>query len=73
MTKVSLFLFIVSIFLLSGCVNRRGISATYYNDCHEYYDVRGYYHKDCDKNIVDYKDIKKVFEAKQKPKGNVWQ
>jgi hypothetical protein len=44
--------------LFSGCVNKRGISATYYNDCREYYDMHGYYHKKCDENIIEYKEVK---------------
>ena len=43
--------------LFSGCVNKRGISATYYNDCREYYDMHGYYHKKCDKNLVEFKEV----------------
>ena len=66
--------------LLSACVNKRGISATYYNDCKEYYDFQGYYHKKCDENIVDYKEVKetggKIIDAfvgkEKKPEGNVW-
>jgi len=42
-----------------------------------YYDVRGYYHKVCDKNIINYKDIKdgfyKEFGKKKPPPPNVWQ
>ncbi len=46
--------------LFSGClyVNDRGISGEYYNGCHEYYDSMGIYHKECDKNIVEFKDVK---------------
>ena len=45
-------LFIVLSF--NGClyVNERGISTRYYNDCHEYYDAMGIYHKKCDKNLI---------------------
>ena len=66
---------------LSGCVNKHGISAKYYSDCEEYYDLQGYYHKECgEDDIVTYKEIKegtgKVVDAftgkKEKPKGNVW-
>jgi hypothetical protein len=46
---------ILAMFLFSGCVNKRGISERYYNSCHEYYDLQGYYHKDCDENIIDFK------------------
>ncbi len=49
---------IISITLFSGCMNKRGISASYYNDCREYYDARGYYHKSCDENLVEFSDVK---------------
>lgn len=60
--------------LFSGCVNDRGISARYYNDCHEYYDLHGYYHKECDKNLIEFKDVKKAFTPKEEKKNdtNVW-
>jgi len=48
----------ITITLFSGCMNKRGISATYYNDCREYYDARGYYHKSCDENLVEFSDVK---------------
>ena len=66
---------------LSGCVNKHGISAKYYSDCKEYYDLQGYYHKECGKDdIVTYKGIKeqagKVVDVisgeEEKPKRNVW-
>ncbi|HHS6521938.1 TPA: hypothetical protein ACTN4M_000350 [Campylobacter jejuni] len=41
---------------ISGCfVNERGISNRFYDDCKEYYDGSGTYHKDCPKNWVDIK------------------
>ena len=49
---------IISIIVFTGCINKRGISATYYNDCREYYDARGYYHKDCDENLIEFADVK---------------
>ena len=49
-------LIVAVLILLSGCANKRGISATYYNDCREYYDLQGYYHKVCDENLIDYKE-----------------
>lgn len=67
--------------LLSGCVNKHGISAKYYSECKEYYDLQGYYHKECgDDDMVTYKGIGEgagkvvdVFTGnKPKPKGNVW-
>ncbi len=60
-------------FLFSGCVNERGISGRYYNDCREYYDAQGYYHKKCDENIIEFQDVKNTFkEKKEPPKSNVW-
>ncbi len=45
--------------LFSGCLyfNDRGVSTRYYNECHEYYDSMGIYHKTCDKNLLEYKDV----------------
>ena len=47
-------------FLLGGClyVNDRGIDNHYYNDCKEYYDSMGIYHKTCDENLVEFQDVK---------------
>ncbi len=79
MIKISLL--ILTSLLFSACVNKHGISAKYYSDCKEYYDLQGYYHKECgDDDIVTYKAIgeatDKVVDAwtqkKEKPKGNVW-
>lgn len=53
-------------FLFCACyVNERGISARYYNDCREYYDAAGVYHKACDENIVDFSDAKKLVPNKK--------
>jgi len=72
MVKISLLALVLVIF--NGCVNKRGISLKYYNDCEEYYDMQGYYHKKCDdKGMVTYKEIGDAFkEEKKKPKGNVY-
>jgi hypothetical protein len=83
MTKtILLTLTIISTTLLfSGCVNKHGISAKYYSECKEYYDLQGYYHKECgEDDIVTYKAIGEVAgkvadtwtKKKPKPKGNVW-
>lgn len=47
-------------FIFSGClyVNERGIDTQYYNTCKEYYDSMGVYHKECDKNLIEFKDVK---------------
>ena len=52
-------IFLIStLILFSGCLNKRGISTSYYNDCREYYDASGYYHKTCDENLVEFSDVK---------------
>lgn len=76
-----------TLFIFLGCADKTGISAKYYaNECSEFYDVQGYYHKDCkNDNIITYKEIgEKVSKAVdfvtgkeekkdvEKPKGNVW-
>ena len=77
---IKILLLITALFFVS-CANKRGFSAKYYNDCKEYYDLQGFYHKDCEENIVDYKEIKEaggkiidtyVGKKKEEPKGNVW-
>lgn len=61
--------------MFSGCFNKHGISAKYYSDCDECYDIQGYYHKECGKDdIVTYEEIKEAFEEKKDPSEgrNVW-
>ena len=86
MLKIILLSVIAIIF--SGCANKHGLSSTPYDDCKEYYDFQGYYHKDCgEKDIVSYKAIGEAaskaydsavdtvtFKEKEKPKQkpNVW-
>ena len=74
-------LLISTLFLFSACVNKHGISAKYYSECKEYYDLQGYYHKECgEDDIVTYKtmgdEAKKIVDyvvgEEGKPKGNVW-
>lgn len=74
-------LLILMTFLFSACVNKHGISAKYYSDCKEYYDLQGFYHKECgEDDIITYEEIRdktgKVVDSfigkKEKPKGNVW-
>ncbi len=67
-------LLIITMFIFSGCVNKHGISAKYYSDCEEYYDLQGYYHKKCgDDDIITYEAIGDTFTSEdEKPKGNVW-
>lgn len=56
----------------TGCFNERGVSLRYYNDCEEYYDAQGYYHKQCNKNVLDYSDIKEGLQPNSNPnRGSV--
>ncbi len=69
-------LIIPALFLFSGCVNKHGVSAKYYSDCKEYYDLQGYYHKDCgEDDMFTYKGVidgtKKFINGDKKPQGNV--
>lgn len=75
-------LIISTLFLFSACVNKHGISAKYYSECKEYYDLQGYYHKECgEDDIITYEELSKKADAvidyvvgaeEEKPKGNVW-
>jgi hypothetical protein len=66
-----LFAIAAAALLFTGCANKRGISATYYNDCREYYDLYGYYHKKCDENLIEYEEagnaIKDSFREESAP------
>ena len=55
----NIILLMIPLIFFSACLNKRGISSSYYNDCREYYDARGYYHKDCDENLVEFDELKK--------------
>ncbi|WP_297485616.1 hypothetical protein [Sulfurimonas sp.] len=71
---IKLILLLLFTIFATGCVNKHGISAKYYSDCKEYYDLQGYYHKKCgDDDIITYKEMKNALKKKDtKPKGNVW-
>ena len=57
---------IPTLFFLSGCVNKHGVSAKYYSDCKEYYDLQGYYHKDCgEDDIFTYKEVGEFLKTKE--------
>nr|WP_242689876.1 hypothetical protein [Sulfurimonas aquatica] len=62
------------IVLFTGCVNKHGISAKYYSDCKEYYDLQGYYHKECgEDDLITYEQMKNVLKKKKtEPEGNVY-
>ncbi|WP_366089119.1 hypothetical protein [Sulfurimonas sp.] len=67
-------LLIALLLLSTACVNKHGISAKYYSDCKEYYDMQGYYHKECgEDDIVTYKTLGKAFKKKEpQSNDNVW-
>jgi len=73
-TILYIFTSIIIALSLTGCFNKHGISAKYYSDCEEYYDLQGYYHKDCGKDdIITYEEIGKAFkEDKQTSNKNVY-
>jgi hypothetical protein len=79
--KYHLLFLLFLLFGLTGCFNDRGVSMRYYNNCEEYYDSQGYYHKKCDPNTVEYSDIKKEYDnakealipsSNSKELGKVW-
>jgi len=74
MKKLLLFISLFATLLFSGCVNKHGIAIKYYSDCKEYYDVQGYYHKECgDDDVVTYKELHNAIKKKKpQPKSNVW-
>jgi len=74
LNMIKITLLILTTFLLSGCMNKHGISAKYYSECKEYYDLQGFYHKECgEDDIVTYKEMGDFFKKKDDtPKGNVW-
>lgn len=75
MKKITTYtLLLFTLFAFSGCVNKHGISLKYYSDCKEYYDMQGFYHKECGKDdLVTYDEMKQLIK-KEKPqtKENVW-
>ena len=73
-TMTKLFLLLALGLLFSGCINKHGISAKYYSDCKEYYDLQGYYHNECgEDDIMTYKEMGDKFKREKKvEKGNVY-
>ena len=71
---INFFLLLSITLFFNGCVNKHGVSAKYYSDCNEYYDLQGYYHKDCGKDdVMTYKEMGDIFKKKEvKPTENVY-
>ena len=73
---IKILLIFIALFF-SACVNTHGISTKYYSECEEYYDLQGYYHKDCNDDMVTYKEMDEavdyiLYYEDDKPQGNVW-
>jgi len=64
----------ILILISTGCINKHGISAKVYSDCKEYYDLQGFYHKECgEDDVVTYKEMGEFFKKEQpKNEKNVW-
>ncbi|MDD2906898.1 MAG: hypothetical protein PHH41_07795 [Sulfurimonas sp.] len=72
---IKIILLAISFLLFSGCFNKNGVSMKYYSECEEYYDLQGYYHKDCGKDdVVSYEQMKEVLKKKKEPQPeqSVW-
>ena len=66
-------IWLFALIMFSGCFNERGVSMRYYNDCEEFYDSQGYYHKKCDDNLLNYSDVKKAFTpSNSEVSSKVW-
>jgi hypothetical protein len=67
MKKLHVFVLLLLAFIFTGCVNKHGVSLKYYSDCKEYYDLQGYYHKECgEDDIVTYEEVKDAFKEEKK-------
>lgn len=72
--KKTIPLLLLALISFSGCVNKHGVSLKYYSDCKEYYDLQGFYHKECgEDDLVTYEEMKQVIKKKKpESKANVW-
>ena len=48
-------IFILILIIFNGCVNKKGVSLEYYDDCHLEYDLYGSYSEKCPYNVFDFK------------------
>jgi len=69
---VKLLLLMLPLLLFLGCANKRGLSMKYYNECREYYDLQGTYHKVCDNNLIEYDTLFGTSPLKPDVHDNVW-
>jgi len=56
------FILIILAIFMTSCVNKKGISMKYYDDCHFYYDLYGTYKEDCPHNFINFKKEKEGVE-----------
>jgi len=62
-----------TLLLLSGCVNKHGVSMKYYSDCKEYYDLEGNYHKECgEDDIFTYKGVKEALSTEKEKDDTIY-
>lgn len=54
---------LLAAFIFEGCLNAQASSYSLYENCNEYYDSRGFYHKDCKKNKLDKRKLKKSLKT----------
>ena len=54
---------ILTAFIFQGCLNAQAPSYNLYTNCNEYYDSRGFYHKDCEKNPLDKRKLRKSLKT----------
>lgn len=55
--------YLIIFFFFTSCANTQGISSQYYNECKEYYDFQGFYHKKCPKNnIISYDEAQETLK-----------
>ena len=71
---IKITLLILTTLIFSSCVSKHGVSAKYYSECKEYYDLQGFYHKECGQDdIITYEEVGEMLKTKDDtPKGNVW-
>ncbi len=72
--SILLLTLLLTTLFFSACVNKHGISMKYYSNCKEYYNLQGYYHKECgEDDIITYKEMREAIKKKEpKPTPNVW-
>jgi len=55
---MKILLFIIILFFFIGCINKKGISLEYYDNCKSYYDLYGVYYEKCSDNVINFRKKK---------------